>query len=164
MFSKLRAVFGGRVRFFVTGAAPIAPEILEFFWAAGFPIFEVYGMTEAYQIDVRAPQSIGQIGEIAKVIAVVNDVVATIASAVEEQSAATKDIATNVAQASRGIQEVNENVNQSSTVSGEISQDIAGVSVSMNEMSTSSSQVNLSAQELSQLSENLKQMVDQFNI
>ena len=47
VFSKLRNVFGGRVKHFVTGAAPIAYEILEFFWAAGFPIFEVYGMTEA---------------------------------------------------------------------------------------------------------------------
>ncbi|WP_231713857.1 methyl-accepting chemotaxis protein [Desulfosarcina ovata] len=108
--------------------------------------------------------TVGQIGEITQVITDVNGVVATIATAVEEQSAATKDIATNVAQASQGIQEVNENVNQSSTVSAEVSQDIAGVSVSMNEMSTSSSQVNLSAQELSKLSESLKQMVDQFKI
>ena len=108
--------------------------------------------------------TVGQISEITQVITDVNDVVGTIATAVEEQSSATKDIATNVAQASQGIQEVNENVNQSSTVSGEISQDIADVSVSMNEMSTSSSQVNLSAQELSKLSENLKQMVDQFKV
>lgn len=47
IFSKLRGVFGGRVKYFVTGAAPIAYEILEFFWAAGFRIYEVYGMTEA---------------------------------------------------------------------------------------------------------------------
>ncbi|MEM9489915.1 MAG: AMP-binding protein, partial [Myxococcota bacterium] len=47
VFSKLRQVFGGRVRHFLTGAAPIAGEILEFFWAAGFPIYEAYGMTEA---------------------------------------------------------------------------------------------------------------------
>ncbi|MCA9666951.1 MAG: long-chain fatty acid--CoA ligase [Myxococcales bacterium] len=47
VFSKIRAVFGGRVRQFVTGAAPLAVEILEFFWAAGIPIYEVYGMTEA---------------------------------------------------------------------------------------------------------------------
>lgn len=47
VFSRLRGVFGGRVRRFTTGAAPIALEILEFFWAAGFPIYEVYGMTEA---------------------------------------------------------------------------------------------------------------------
>ena len=108
--------------------------------------------------------TVGQISEITQVITDVNDVVANIATAVEQQSAATKEIADNVAQASTGIQEVNENVNQSSSVSGEISQDIAGVSVSMNEMSTSSGQVNLSAQELSQLSESLKQMVDQFKV
>jgi len=108
--------------------------------------------------------TVGQIAEITQVITDVNDVVATIATAVEEQSAATKEIATNVAQASQGIQEVNENVNQSSTVSGEISSDIAGVSTSMDEMSTSSGQVNLSAQELSNLSESLKNMVEQFKV
>lgn len=47
VFSRIREAFGGRVRFFVTGAAPIPLRILEFFWAAGFPIFEAYGMTEA---------------------------------------------------------------------------------------------------------------------
>jgi long-chain acyl-CoA synthetase len=47
VFRRIREAFGGRVRFFVTGAAPIPRRILEFFWAAGFPIFEAYGMTEA---------------------------------------------------------------------------------------------------------------------
>lgn len=47
VFRKVRAAFGGRVRYFVTGAAPIAPEILEFFWGAGLRIFEAFGMTEA---------------------------------------------------------------------------------------------------------------------
>ncbi len=47
VFAKVRAAFGGRVRYSVTGAAPIAVEILEFFWGAGIPIFEAYGMTEA---------------------------------------------------------------------------------------------------------------------
>ena len=44
--SKIRALFGGRVRLCVTGAAPINQEILEFFWAAGIVILEGYGMTE----------------------------------------------------------------------------------------------------------------------
>jgi long-chain acyl-CoA synthetase len=43
---KIRALFGGNVRLCVTGAAPINPEILEFFWAAGVLILEGYGMTE----------------------------------------------------------------------------------------------------------------------
>ncbi|MCS6913310.1 MAG: long-chain fatty acid--CoA ligase [Myxococcales bacterium] len=47
VFRKVRAAFGGRVRQMITGAAPISPEILRFFWAVGLPIYEAYGMTEA---------------------------------------------------------------------------------------------------------------------
>jgi long-chain acyl-CoA synthetase len=46
LFSRVRAAFGGRLREAVTGAAPIAKEILEFFYAAGVPVMEGYGMTE----------------------------------------------------------------------------------------------------------------------
>lgn len=46
LFKNVRAAFGGRLREAVTGAAPIAPEILEFFWASGVPVMEGYGMTE----------------------------------------------------------------------------------------------------------------------
>jgi long-chain acyl-CoA synthetase len=41
------AVFGGRLRKALTGAAPVAPEILAYFWERGVPIVEGYGMTEA---------------------------------------------------------------------------------------------------------------------
>ncbi len=47
VFSKIRAAFGGRVRQLLTGAAPTPMEVLEFFWAAGLPIYECYGQTEA---------------------------------------------------------------------------------------------------------------------
>jgi long-chain acyl-CoA synthetase len=46
LFKNVRAIFGGNVRHAVSGAAPIAKEILEFFWAAGVPVLEGYGMTE----------------------------------------------------------------------------------------------------------------------
>jgi long-chain acyl-CoA synthetase len=46
LFKNVRAAFGGRLREAVTGAAPIAKEILEFFWASGVPVMEGYGMTE----------------------------------------------------------------------------------------------------------------------
>jgi long-chain acyl-CoA synthetase len=42
----VRNLFGGRLREAVTGAAPIASEILEFFWGCGVPVLEGYGMTE----------------------------------------------------------------------------------------------------------------------
>lgn len=47
VFSRVREAFGGRVKRFITGAAPIPRPILTFFWAAGLPIYEMYGMTEA---------------------------------------------------------------------------------------------------------------------
>jgi long-chain acyl-CoA synthetase len=46
VFANVRALFGGRLRQAVTGAAPIAKEILEFFYAAGVPVLEGFGMTE----------------------------------------------------------------------------------------------------------------------
>jgi long-chain acyl-CoA synthetase len=46
LFSKVRAAFGGNMRQAVSGAAPIAKEILRFFFACGVPVFEGYGMTE----------------------------------------------------------------------------------------------------------------------
>jgi long-chain acyl-CoA synthetase len=46
LFKSVRSAFGGRLREAVTGAAPIAKEILEFFYAAGVPVMEGYGMTE----------------------------------------------------------------------------------------------------------------------
>jgi long-chain acyl-CoA synthetase len=58
LFSNVRAAFGGRLREAVTGAAPIAKEILEFFWACGVPVMEGFGMTEtATAATVSTPEN-----------------------------------------------------------------------------------------------------------
>jgi long-chain acyl-CoA synthetase len=46
VFSKVRDRFGGRVRFFISGAAALNKDIAEWFHAAGILILEGYGMTE----------------------------------------------------------------------------------------------------------------------
>jgi long-chain acyl-CoA synthetase len=66
VLSKIRAIFGGRLRLAVSGAAPINPEILRFFDAAGVLVLEGWGMTEtstAATISTAEDFRIGTIGK-----------------------------------------------------------------------------------------------------
>jgi long-chain acyl-CoA synthetase len=66
VLSKIRGLFGGKLRLAVSGAAPISPDILRFFDAAGVLVLEGWGMTEtSTAATISSPEDfkIGTIGK-----------------------------------------------------------------------------------------------------
>lgn len=65
VFSKIRAGLGGKIRSFISGGAPLAVELAEFFWSVGVPIYQGYGLTETSPvIAVNLPRAnkVGTVG------------------------------------------------------------------------------------------------------
>ena len=62
----VKGLFGGRMREAVTGAAPIAHEILEFFWGCGIPVMEGYGMTETSTVATSSRPDDHKFGTVGK--------------------------------------------------------------------------------------------------
>jgi long-chain acyl-CoA synthetase len=64
VFSKWREGVGGSMRFFVSGGAPLSKKLSYAFWAAGIPILQGYGMTEACVTCANRPEDnkVGSIG------------------------------------------------------------------------------------------------------
>ena len=63
--AKVRALFGGQLQLALTGAAPIARDVLEFFASCGIPVLEGYGMTEscaASTLNAEGEQRFGTVG------------------------------------------------------------------------------------------------------
>ncbi len=144
------------------GFAVVANEIKELAKQTADATLDIKTLVEDVQ---HTTNSTGDgIKKITDVIGGVNETVASIATAVEEQTATTSEIAQNIAQASEGIQEVNENVSHSSTVANEITQDITEVSTASQTITDNSREVERNAQDLLKNTNELNEIVGSFKV
>ena len=144
------------------GFAVVANEIKELAKQTAEATLDIKTLIEDVQHTTNTAGS--GIKRITEVIGGVNETVGSIATAVEEQTATTREIAENIAQASQGIQEVNENVTQSSVVASEITQDITEVSSASQNIAGSSKEVENNAQELLSNTNQLNTIVGKFKV
>ena len=108
--------------------------------------------------------TVAEIEEVTSGIGSVNEMIDTVAAAVEEQSVTTQEIAGNVSQAAEGIMEVTEKVTQSSGVADEIAKDISEVNEAVTAMTENAASIDTSAGGLDRLSGKLMDTVNLFKV
>jgi methyl-accepting chemotaxis protein len=130
------------------GFAVVANEVKELAKQTARATEDISKKIAAIQADTKgAVQAIGTISEI---IGRVNDISATIATAVEEQSATTSEMSRNVAEAAKG--------------SGEVSKNIMGVAQAAQSTSSGATESQKAAQHLALMSTELRGLVAQFKV
>jgi methyl-accepting chemotaxis protein len=144
------------------GFAVVANEIKELAKQTAAATLEIKQKTESIQDSTAG--TVQEIQGISKIIVEVNDMIAIIATAVEEQSATTNEIASNVSQAAQGIQEVTGNVVQSSSVAETIASDIAMVNQSATDISHISGSVDSNVAMLNGMVIKLQEIIAKFKV
>ena len=68
VYKNIRAGIGGRIRFFISGGAPISAELVEFFWSIGIPIYQGYGLTETSPVVAVNTMQANKVGTVGRPI------------------------------------------------------------------------------------------------
>jgi methyl-accepting chemotaxis protein len=144
------------------GFAVVASEVKELSQQAATATDDI--QSKVTSVQTSAGGAIADLERVGDVVKEVNNIVASIASAVEEQSSATRDVAGNIAQASTAVQEANRRVAETATVSRSIAREVAAVHTSVVEIREGGEKVKSHAEALATLAKQLSTSVGQFKL
>ncbi|MGH9716506.1 MAG: AMP-dependent synthetase/ligase [Candidatus Acidiferrales bacterium] len=68
VYSKIHQGVGGRIRILSSGGAPLAPELAEFFWSIGLPVYQGYGLTETSPVVTFNSPKMNKVGTVGRPI------------------------------------------------------------------------------------------------
>ncbi len=144
------------------GFAVVATEVKELAKQTAEATEDIRHRIEAIQGSSR--EAITSINEIGKVVGEVSSTSRTIASAVEEQNATTKQIASSVAIAATGAQSVTTGIAETASATREVTESVAQVDQNTNRTAADAQRTREAGSELLQLSQELLEIVGQFQI
>jgi methyl-accepting chemotaxis protein len=144
------------------GFAVVANEVKELAKQTNAATDNIRARVDAIQRSTAG--TVEKIAQISHVITDVNNLVASIAGAVEEQAITTRDIASNIAQAATGIRAMLGTVTHAAGVSETIATEVVVVSDASNEMEAVSTHLNNNAARLVTMGQQLQQFMAQFQL
>ncbi|MBF0301487.1 MAG: methyl-accepting chemotaxis protein [Desulfamplus sp.] len=109
-----------------------------------------------------ASNAVNDMVKVNSVIQEMEQIISSIAAAIEEQAAVTRDLSDNISRASAGVQDSADRMSETDKASNEISRKINQLSLGLSELRQGGEQVHSSAAEMSILAEKLRHLVGQF--
>ncbi len=143
------------------GFAVVANEVKELAKQTNAATADISQKIEAIQTETSG--TIAEIAAITAVIDKVNDIVNTIATAVEEQNVTTQDIAGNIGLATQGMTDVVNNVSQAAQSSSEVASNIATVNLDISSIKKTGQELEESTKIITDTGKQLKDVADRLN-
>ncbi len=138
------------------GFAVVANEVKELAKQTNDATADISNKIDAIQKGTDS--TVGEIASITQVIDKVNDIVNTIATAVEEQNVTTQDIAGNIGQTTIGMDEVVQNVTEAAQVAREITQNIAEVNTNIGKIAQTGDDLKTTTDSITRTGSQLSEM------
>jgi methyl-accepting chemotaxis protein len=144
------------------GFAVVANEIKELANQTAAATQEIHNRISAIQAAIGG--TVANIGDVSQAISAIDEVVATVAAAVEEQSVTTRDIADNVGQASAGLSEVATSVAATNTMVDAMAQENEAMGTLAAELTDHSKTVEMRAAEVTEKVVDLRTIMQRFKV